>query len=130
MRPYETRIQAEAYDILAPDQSEIRLLATTEHGSMVHCTLQSGQISLAITHRTVAELWYVVGGTDEIWRKQDDHEEITPLQAGTSLSIPAGTHFQFRCTGDTALELVLVTMPPWPGDGEAVRVPDHWPGDA
>lgn len=127
MPPFETRTKPDAYDILAPDQSEIRLLATTTHGSMVHCTLQPGQTSLAITHLTVEELWYIIGGTGELWRKHDNYEEITSLSAGISVSIPLGTHFQFRCTGDTPLEFVIVTTPPWPGEDEAVRVDDYWP---
>jgi mannose-6-phosphate isomerase-like protein (cupin superfamily) len=38
---------------------------------------------------------------------------------GTSLSIPVGTTFQFRNTGPGTLAAVGVTMPPWPGPGEA-----------
>ena len=49
------------------------------------------------------------------------------LRPGTCLSIPAGTHFQFRTDGDGPLAAVGVTMPPWPGDGEAYDVPGAWP---
>jgi mannose-6-phosphate isomerase-like protein (cupin superfamily) len=52
------------------------------------------------------------------------------MSAGVSLTIPRGAHFQFRNTGDAPLGIVLVTMPPWPGEQEAVRVDDHWPVQA
>jgi mannose-6-phosphate isomerase-like protein (cupin superfamily) len=42
------------------------------------------------------------------------------------VSIPVGTAFQFRAS-DMALESVAVTMPPWPGDGEAELVSGHDP---
>ena len=53
-------------DVLAPDGSEIRLLPQTTGGSMVHCTLPPGAVSLAVTHRTVDELWYVLSGEGEL----------------------------------------------------------------
>ncbi|MYB52584.1 MAG: cupin, partial [Acidobacteriia bacterium] len=33
----------------------------------------------------------------------------------------------FRNTGNTPLEFLLTTIPPWPGDDEAYRVPGLWP---
>jgi mannose-6-phosphate isomerase-like protein (cupin superfamily) len=62
-----------------------------------------------------------------MWRKVGDVEETVELSAGVSLTIPRGAHFQFRNLEDRPLEVVLVTMPPWPGDEQAVRVEDHWP---
>jgi mannose-6-phosphate isomerase-like protein (cupin superfamily) len=51
------------------------------------------------------------------------------VSPGLTLSILLGTHFQFRNTGATPLRFVIVTMPPWPGKDEAVRVGDHWPAE-
>lgn len=116
-----------AYDVLAPDTSEIRLLVSTTRGSMVHGTLPPGQVSLAITHRTVEEVWYVTEGRGQVWRKQGGHETVVDVEPGTALTIPIGAHFQFRTTGAEPLRFVMCTMPPWPGEQEAVRVPDHWP---
>src|SRR5215204_2059997 len=82
-------------DALAPDMSEIRVLLATGRGSMAHGTLPPGGVSLALRHRTVEEIWYVLGGEAEIWRKQGDREEIALVRAGISLTIPASTHFQF-----------------------------------
>ncbi len=116
-------------DTLAPDGSEIRFLPGTEGGaaSLVHCTLPPGRTSLAVRHRTVEEVWFVTAGAGELWRRLAEDETVTPLCAGTSVTIPLGTHFQFRCTSEDALTFVIVTLPPWPGMGEAVRVADHWP---
>jgi mannose-6-phosphate isomerase-like protein (cupin superfamily) len=115
------------YDALAPDGSEIRLLAATGRASVVHCTLPPGGVSLAVAHRTVEEIWYVIGGRGEVWRWQGDVEAVTPVGPGTALTIPTGAHFQFRTTSDAPLQIVIATMPPWPGEEEAERVPDHWP---
>jgi mannose-6-phosphate isomerase-like protein (cupin superfamily) len=45
------------------------------------------------------------------------------------VSIPVGTHFQFRASDGGPLAVVGVTMPPWPGDDEAYEVPGTWPAD-
>jgi hypothetical protein len=50
---FATRRLGEAYDVLAPDGSEIRLLVSTAGCSMAHGTLPPGQVSKAIVHRTV-----------------------------------------------------------------------------
>ena len=38
----------------------------------------------------------------------------SPLEPDLCLTIPAGTSFQFRATGDSPLSAFAVTMPPWP----------------
>ena len=124
---FATSQLGEAYDVLAPDTSEIRLLVATNRGSLAHGTLPPGRVSLAITHRTVEEVWYVTAGRGQVWRKQGDHETVVDVEAGTALTIPTGVHFQFRTTGAEPLRFVMCTMPPWPGEQEALRVPDHWP---
>jgi mannose-6-phosphate isomerase-like protein (cupin superfamily) len=123
----QTKRLTQRYDCLAPDGSEIRLLARGERGSCVHCTLGARAVSRAVTHRSVEEIWYCIAGRGEMWRKVGELEETVGLSAGVSLTIPQGAHFQFRNLEDLPLEVVLVTMPPWPGDEEAVRVEDHWP---
>jgi mannose-6-phosphate isomerase-like protein (cupin superfamily) len=125
--PFATARPAARYDVLAPDGSQIRFLPQVPGGSMVHCTLPPGAVSLAVTHRTIDELWYVLAGEGELWRRQDGREEIVPLRPHSAHSIPPGTQFQFRNPGTEPLTFVIVTMPPWPGMDEAVRVADHWP---
>jgi len=98
-------------DAMAPDGSEVRLLAAGERGSMAHFTLPPGKISKAVTHRTVEEVWFIVAGQGRMWRKRGEEEGITDLEAGVSIDIPLGTHFQFRCDGSEPLKAVGVTMP-------------------
>jgi mannose-6-phosphate isomerase-like protein (cupin superfamily) len=126
-QPFATARLGEAYDVIAPDGSEIRILGATARASMAHGTLPPGAVSLAIVHRTVDEIWYVTEGWGEVWRKQGDREEVAEVGPGTALTIPTGVHFQFRTVGAEPLRFVMCTMPPWPGAHEAIRVPDHWP---
>ena len=93
---------------------------------MAHFRLEPGQTSIAVAHRSVEELWYVLEGRGEMWRRQEDREEVVALQAGSCASIPVGTAFQFRCLGDAPFSAVAVTMPPWPGDAEAYAVEGPW----
>ncbi|MBL8791619.1 MAG: cupin domain-containing protein [Rhizobiales bacterium] len=116
----------ETPDVLAPDGSEVRILVSTARGSMAHFRLQPGQVAQAIVHRSVDEVWYVTSGRGRIWRKSGDTESITELFPGLSLTIPVGTFFQFRCDGTEPLDIVGVTMPPWPGADEAIFVKGRW----
>ena len=118
---------SEDRDTLAPDGSEIRLLAATSRGSMVHCTLSPGAVSKPVAHRTVEEVWYFLEGTGRMWRRQGDEERVVDVGPGVSLSIPVGVAFQFKATGDRPLQALLVTMPPWPGEDEAYPVAGRWP---
>ena len=115
-----------AYDALAPDGSEIRLLVHTRGGSMVHCQLAPGQVTRAVRHHTVEEVWFCVAGAGELWRRAADHDEVVALEPGTAVSIPTGAEYQFRALDDAALELVITTIPPWPGEDEAIHVDGHW----
>ena len=112
--------------VTAPDGSDVRVLVHLPRGSMVHFELAAGRASAAIAHRTVEELWFVLGGNAEMWRADSDGEAITRLGTGTSLSIPVGTRFQFRSLGPKPFSAVGVTMPPWPGADEAVFVSGPW----
>ena len=114
------------YTVLAPDGSEIRELVAVKGGSMVHCTLPPGAVSLAVTHRAGEEVWFFLKGRGQVWRKDDDQETVVDVEPGLSLTIETGTHFQFRNTGDEDLRFIIVTMPPWSSDDEAVRVEDYW----
>jgi mannose-6-phosphate isomerase-like protein (cupin superfamily) len=113
-------------DVLAPDTSEIRLLSRVAGGSMAHGTLAPGGVSTAIRHRTVEEIWFVLGGSAEIWRRLGDQESTQTIQAGQSLTIPVGTEFQFRTVGPQPFTFIMCTMPPWPGADEAAPVNGKW----
>jgi mannose-6-phosphate isomerase-like protein (cupin superfamily) len=117
----------DAPDAVAPDGSDVRVLLRLGRGSMAHFELAAGRISRPVAHRAVEELWYVLSGQGEMWRRQGERQETVLLQPGTCLSIPAGTHFQFRAAAGGPLTAVGVTMPPWPGAEEAYDVPGAWP---
>jgi mannose-6-phosphate isomerase-like protein (cupin superfamily) len=123
---FETRRLPGNPDVTAPDGSDVRVLLGLRGGGMAHFALAPGSTSRAVAHRTVEEIWYVTGGRGEMWRRQDDREEIVVAQAGVCLTIPLGTRFQFRAFGTEPLTAVAVTMPPWPGDGEAYVVDGPW----
>ena len=62
-----------------------------------------------------------------MWRKLNNHEEVVAVDPGVCITIPVGTHFQFRSFGYEPLAALGVTMPPWPGEGEAYEVAEKWP---
>jgi mannose-6-phosphate isomerase-like protein (cupin superfamily) len=114
---------------------------------MVHCTLQSGQVTQAVRHRTVEEMWFCVAGAGQMWRRfsptpgptptptptpptearsESPSEEVVDLEPGVALSIPLGVAFQFRASGSRPLEVVIATIPSWPGEDEAVPVEGVW----
>ncbi len=93
---------------------------------MAHFELAAGQVAMAVTHRTVEEIWFVISGQGQMWRKQGDREEVVPLAPGVCLTLPVGTHFQFRASDGSGLAAVAVTLPAWPGEGEAVLVSGPW----
>ena len=113
-------------DVVAPDGSDVRILLGLERGGMAHFELAPGRTSKAVAHRTVEEIWYVVGGRGEMWRRQGAREEVVALEPGVCLTIPLGTQFQLRSLGAEPLAAVGVTMPPWPGEGEAYEVRGKW----
>ena len=126
MAHFETKQLPAGRDVVAPDGSDVRVLLALASGGMAHFVLACGHTSTAVTHRTVEEIWYVLSGRGEMWRRHADRESVVEMEPGVCLTIPPGTHFQFRSTGTEALAVVGVTMPPWPGDGEAIVVPGKW----
>ena len=110
----------------APDGSAVRILLGLAGGGMAHFELAPGETSTAVEHRTVEEIWYVLRGRGEMWRRRGEEERVDALAPGTCLTIPLGTRFQFRALGDEALAAIGVTMPPWPGPDEAAVVDGPW----
>ena len=114
------------YDYLAPDGSEIRLMSSGNYGSVAHCRLPPARISRAVEHKTVEEIWYVLEGSGEMWWKNERESNTIKLLAGTSIRIPVHTQFQFRNAGSDSLKILILTMPPWPGNDEAIVVNGFW----
>ena len=127
MTAFETKRLPSSRDVVAADGSDVRILLALAGGSMAHFQLAPGRTSKAVRHRTVDEIWFVLSGRGEIWRAQPGQAEtIVALEAGVCLTIPLGTRFQFRSTGSEPLAAIGITMPPWPGDGEAVICEGRW----
>ena len=123
---FDTKRLSAQRDDVAPDGSDVRVLLGLDAGGMAHFELGPRRASRAVAHRTVEEIWYVLRGRGEMWRKQGDREEVVTLEEGVSVTIPLGTHFQFRSLGDEPLSVIGVTMPPWPGAQEAYEVGGKW----
>lgn len=126
MKSFETMRVPPAPTDTAPDGTDVRPLLALQGGSFAHFELAPGRVSRAVTHRTVEETWFFLGGRGEMWRKQEDREEIVAAEPGVCLTIPLGTRFQFRSFGYEPLVVVVVTMPPWPGGDEAYAVEGKW----
>ena len=124
--PWESKRVPECADVVAPDGSDVRLLPGLAGGTMAHFELAPGETSIAVVHRTVEEIWFFVGGRGELWRAHEEREEVVEVEPGIALTIPVGTRFQFRALGSDPLAAIGVTMPPWPGEGEAVTVDGRW----
>ncbi len=123
---FDTMHLPDSPDAVAPDGSDVRVLLRLGRGSMAHFELAAGRVSRAVAHRAVEEIWYVLAGQGQMWRRRDGRQQTVPLRPGTCVSIPAGTHFQFRAAGHGPLSVLGVTMPPWPGPDEAYDVPGAW----
>lgn len=126
MQRFETKRLPVEPDVVAPDGSDVRVLLGLKGGGMAHFELPPGQISTAVTHKTVEEIWFFLSGRGQMWRSTDGYEEVVAIDPGVCLTIPIGTHFQFRSFGDEPLAAIGVTMPPWPGEGEAMVVEGKW----
>ena len=126
MADFETKQRPAERDAVAPDGSDVRVLLGLKGGGMAHFELGPNQVSKAVTHRTVEEIWYFLSGRGEMWRKQNGRTAIVDVYPGISLTIPLGAHFQYRSFGYEPLAAIGVTMPPWPGEGEAIVVEGTW----
>jgi mannose-6-phosphate isomerase-like protein (cupin superfamily) len=116
-----------APDAVAPDGSQVHVLAQGTRGGLALFILPPGAVAKAVAHRSVEEVWYFISGRGRMWRKLGDEEDVAEVAAGVSLVIPVGTRFQFRCDGAEPLVAIGATMPPWPGEHEACFVEGKWP---
>ena len=126
-RPPPTRRASPEPDAIAPDGSEIRLLAAHAQGalyaSLCEVRLPAGAVSRPVAHRSVEEIWYILEGCGRVWRRprggRGDAMEVGP---GDSIVIPATWAFQFSAAPDGPLRFLCYTSPPWPGPDEALPV--------
>lgn len=113
-------------DGASPAGAEVRLLLESGTGGMIHSTVPVGQTNRAVVHATVNEIWYILEGHGEIWRKDHEQERVTALVPGVAIDIPVGTAFQYRNVGTEPLRFICVTMPRWPGAHESTYVEGKW----
>jgi mannose-6-phosphate isomerase-like protein (cupin superfamily) len=114
-------------DAIAPDGSAIYFrVGDAKRASLVEVILQPGRTSRAVRHRTVEEIWYFLAGTGDVWLHSPDGavDSIRDVEPGTTVTIPTDWAFQFRANGSEPLRFLCFTSPPWPGDDEAVPVPE------
>ena len=94
---------------------------------MVHALLRPGRTTQAVQHQTVEERWICIAGQGKLWRSDGHKESVITLESGVKCDIPIGTKFQFQADdGDTPLEIIITTTPPWPGDEEAIECSGKW----
>jgi mannose-6-phosphate isomerase-like protein (cupin superfamily) len=122
MNGFETKRLAEKAEEVARDGADVRVLLQLGSGNMAHFQLAAGTTSNPVAHRTVEEVWYFLEGRGEMWRKLGDQEEVVEVEPGVCITIPVGTHFQWRSFEGEPLSAVGVAMPPWPGEDEAYGV--------
>jgi len=113
-------------DVIAPDGSDVRVLLGLKAGGLAYFELAPGMTAVAVAHHTVEEIWFFLNGRGEMWRELNGVEEVVSVEPGVCLTIPLGTKFQFRSFGYEPLAAIGVTMPPWPGPGEAYPVKGKW----
>lgn len=126
MRAFTSTARSTAAAQTAPDGSRIWPLLRLPGASVAEIALAPGSTSRAVVHRTIDEIWYVLAGAGEIWRRQAAREETVALEPGVCLTIPCGTQFQFRAHGAEPLRVLGVSLPPWPGAGEALPADGAW----
>ncbi len=123
--PFQTISIGAAGSETAPDGSNVRPLLRFPTGSMARFEFSSGQVSHAVRHPDLDELWYVIDGCGELWRQQGGASSIESLGPGTCISIPRNTEFQCRA-GKAGMTVIAVTLPAWSDDANAVSVTGHW----
>lgn len=123
---FDTKPVSSKPDDVALDGSEVRVLCRTRCGSMAHFTLAPKAVSKAIVLPDLEEIWYFISGRGRMWRQIAGRDETVDVRPGVCISIPAGTHFQFRSDDFQLLSAVGITMPPWEKQYEGSVVKGLW----
>ena len=90
--------------VTAPDGSQVRELLSFPSGSAAHFELAPGAVSWAGRHRTVDEIWFILEGRGEMWRRDGGREEVVSLHPDLCRTIPVGTSFQFPTAATQATQ--------------------------
>lgn len=114
------------FDSISSFGAEVRSLLSIENSSLSLMELPSGFTTDPVYNNNIDEIWYIVGGRGELWRKQGSEEKIVPLDTGVCVTIPRKVHFQVRTYGFQPLSLLVVSTPIMQGDYDAERVKGIW----
>ena len=128
--------------VIAPDGFDLRELSTGKNGSMWSATLPLNTRTKSVYHQTVEEIWYIRSGTGMLCTMPSKHwsnnkksntkntnynylkqfMDCVKLKPGITFRIPPQTIFQNKSDKNSELDVIAITMPPWPGMDEAVPV--------
>ena len=87
---FATRRLPAADHVIAPDGSEVRVLVGLAGGGLAHFRLNPDAVSVAVHHRSVEEIWYVVSGRGQMWRRSEEDEEVVVLSTRGGVDDPGG----------------------------------------
>ena len=127
---FETKLLPTDPDVQAPDGSDVRILLTRPAGGMAHFELAAGETSRAIVHRTVEEIWYVLGGRGEMLVDG----VLVPVEEGSLVRCAPAAMRAWRNTGDGVLSFCVIQARAEPEvageitDGVMGESPVPWPG--
>ena len=107
MRPFQTKTLS-----ATPNGAAAGLLLALPRSSFGHFELPAGAVSHAVTLRSVEEIWCILLGRERIWRRSREEKSVVDGASSLCLTMPLGTHFQFRAAPQAPLALLAVTMPP------------------
>lgn len=122
----DTKLISSPPQDVALDESEVRTLCRVSGGSMAHFTLAPKAVSKAIVLPDLEEVWYFISGRGRMWRQLASREETVDVGPGVCITIPAGTHFQFRSDDFEPLKVIGATMPPWTPEKAGHIVEGPW----
>ena len=90
---HETKRLSVERQAIAPDGSDVRTLLGLRGGGMAHFELPPGQTSTAVTHKTVEEIWFVLSGRGQMWRRTEGQEETVEVEVRSVPYNPAWNRF-------------------------------------
>ena len=129
MSSWQTEDLPEAPNYTSPGgTSEIRLLPSFQSGELAHAKAPPECVAKPAILTGITEVFYVVGGSGELWRRQGESEETIELVVGRSPTIPPGVDFQYRTHSDP-LELIVFSAPRWEPEAWSEGAPREWPED-
>ena len=119
---------ATAVRVTAPDGSTVHLLGAVEGAGTAIFELGPGAVARAVHHPRVEEVWFVLSGHGQLWRRHalSDQGAFSDLVPSRSLVLTRGTTFQWRCDGVEPLRIVGTTSPAWQGPQDAQAVDGPW----